>query len=86
LNCSLQITLIGLIPTILLAVMIRRAAPLPWLWSGIYVGLATIGLGAAALQFSCSSDDPMHLLVWHLLPGVLFVSVAALAASRLFKI
>ncbi|HMP00670.1 MAG TPA: DUF1109 domain-containing protein [Kiritimatiellia bacterium] len=86
LACSLQITLVGAIPAILLVLMIRRAAPLQWLWSGILVGLAMIGLGATALQFACCSGDPMHLLVWHLLPGVLFVVIAVALASRLFKI
>ncbi len=86
LACSLQITLVGVIPAILLVLMIRRAAPLQWVWSGILVGLVMIGLGATALQFACCSGAPMHLLVWHLLPGVFFVLIAAAFASRLFKV
>ena len=83
--CSLHITLVGLLPAILLMLMIKRAAPLQWLWAGISVGLAMIALGATALQFACGTDDPMHLLFWHLLPGVFLVLIAAGLASRLFR-
>jgi hypothetical protein len=85
LGCSLEIALIGGLPALLLIAMLRRAAPLPWMWTGALAGLAMIGLGAGVLQFACSSGDPMHLLVWHVLPGSLFVLAGIAIASRLFK-
>ena len=84
-ECSLHIAMLGIIPAIALFLMLKRSAPSRRLWAGALMGLAMIGLSAAALQFACGNSDPLHLLVWHWLPGFLFVSVGIGMASRLLR-
>jgi hypothetical protein len=85
LECSLHIAMLGIIPAMALFLMLKRSAPSRRLWAGALMGLAMIGLSAAALQFACGNSDPLHLLVWHWLPGLLFVSVGVGMASRLLR-
>jgi len=83
--CSFHIFILGIFPVAALTLMVKRAAPSHRIWSGVLMGLTMIGLSAAALQFACGNSDPLHLLVWHWLPGFLFVAAGIGVASHLFK-
>lgn len=83
--CSFHIFILGMAPVIALALMVKRAAPSQRVWSGALMGLSMIGLSASALQFACGNSDPLHLLVWHWLPGFVFVAAGVGVASRLFR-
>jgi hypothetical protein len=70
---------------VVLLVALKRAAPANLVWSGILIGLALNSLGAAALQFACDNSDPLHLLVWHWMPGVVFAAAGVVLARRILK-
>lgn len=86
LSCSLKVTAFGVIPAFILIGMLTRAAPLKCVLCGILIGIVALALGAAAMQFVCGSDDPLHLLLWHYLPGILFVIIGIMIANRLFRL
>ncbi|HMO04258.1 MAG TPA: DUF1109 domain-containing protein [Kiritimatiellia bacterium] len=85
LACAVHIFLLGILPTVVLVVALKRAAPANLVGSGILIGLALNSLGAAALQFACDNQDPLHLLVWHWLPGVVFAFAGILLARRFLR-
>jgi hypothetical protein len=86
LNCSIDILFLSLIPLALLFTVVRRSAPTKFIYTGINIALCCASLGALLLQFSCPSNDPAHLLLWHLiLPLTSLVAVGALVATKILK-
>ena len=84
-GCSKHLTMLGFVPAAIMIFMLKFTAPMQRLWTGILLGLAMIGISAAAMYLSCPSNDPLHVLVWHILPGFVFVAAGAGIASRLFR-
>ena len=80
--CFPAIVMIGLVPAIALAVMLRRGAPLhPHLTTGLG-GLAAAGLGDAGLRLFHAQDASVMVLVWQI--GSVFILTALAAwAGRL---
>lgn len=75
--CLPNIVLIGAVPAIAMAVMLRRGAPLtPYLTTALG-GLAAAGLGNFGLRFVHPQDGDVMVLVWQF--GAVFV-LSALAA------
>lgn len=74
-NCSKEILISSLAPVALIFFLIRKAAPLNRPSTGWLVLTAGATFGAIATQFSCSSSDALHLLVWHTAP-VLVIGLA----------
>jgi hypothetical protein len=66
--CALDMVVFAALPALVLLAQLRRGAPLERLRAGFWALLASGGLGAWALQFSCSGENPMHLFVWHFVP------------------
>lgn len=83
--CSVHIFLLGILPAVVLMVALKRAAPANLVWSGILVGLALNSLGAASLQFACDNNDPLHLLVWHWMPGLVMAGAGVVLARRFLR-
>lgn len=81
-NCAIGTTIWALIPWIVLWWMCRRAAPLEGAKSGILIGAGAVCFSAAAMRIACPLDEPAHLLVWHIFPGVLLAVIAMLAGTR----
>ncbi len=80
--CSLHLALTALAPGLLLWLMLRRAAPMQWLRTGLVAGVACAGIGALTLQFACCSGDAMHLAVWHGGPALLIIGACVAAGYR----
>lgn len=77
-SCAKEVTIDTLIPAIVLFLIIKRGASLNRAASGWLVLTSAAAYGALATQFTCSSDDPLHILVWHALPVIIlgFLGVA----------
>ncbi len=73
--CAIQIAALAAVPALALMIRLRRAAPLQPLRTGTLTALAAAALAAAATQWLCPSDDPLHLLAGHI--GVAAVLAAA---------
>jgi hypothetical protein len=80
-SCFPVIVLVGAIPALTMAVMLRRGAPLTPHATVALGGLAAAGLGNFGLRFFHPQDASLMLLVWQL--GSVFVlSVLAAWAGR----
>ncbi len=71
LPCAIFGTLGGLIVFAVLALWLRRGAPVSLESAGLYVGVAAGALGSFACGLACSNDTMVHLGLWHILPVVL---------------
>lgn len=79
--CLTAVAVVAVLPAVLLLVMVTRAASLEPAWSA---GLGTAGgagLAAAGAFLHCLNVEPMHALVSHVAPVVLFAFGGALAGS-----
>jgi hypothetical protein len=85
-QCSLDVALFGLVPAVALIVMLTRAAPLKCVLTGTLIGIVAVAIGATAMQFVCGNSDPLHLLLWHYLPGFVFVFGGIAIANRIFRL
>jgi hypothetical protein len=81
-KCSLDILFLSLLPIIALTFILRKSAPTNYLLSGLNMALCCGALGAFLLQFSCPSEDPAHLLLWHLFVPITALGGAGLILSR----
>ena len=68
---------IAAIPSVVLFVMIRRAAPLHAARAGFLALLATAAVGVIGANFMCPYDRPLHMLLWHAAPLMLFAGLGA---------
>lgn len=79
-HCYLE-TMIYALPVILLALFgIRRLYPLHYLRTAMMLSLAAGMLPALYMQLACMYE-PLHILAFHLIPGLSMVLVGAAAAA-----
>jgi hypothetical protein len=76
-QCFPAIVLVGAAPAAIIAVMLRRGAPLSPHLSTALGGLAAAGLGNFGLRFFHAQDASLMVLVWQF--GTVFVLTAAAA-------
>lgn len=83
-HCSFSLLMYALIPVASLIWFIHRklASTRPVL-TGCLIGLSVGAFGAATLAWTCSSNEGVHLMIWHLLP-VLILSFVFAKVSRKF--
>jgi hypothetical protein len=76
-HCVYKTSCVGAVPGIALFVMVRRAAPLRAAWAGLLAVLATAAVGVLGANVICPNDRPLHLLLWHVAPLILFAALGA---------
>lgn len=77
--CLPAIALIGLPPAVIIALMLRRGAPLTPHRTAALAGLAAAGLGNFGLRLCHAQDASLMVLVWQV--GAVFVLTAAAAIA-----
>jgi hypothetical protein len=85
LQCALRIALYGALPLTALSWMVRRGAPFQGGLSGLLVGGSAFSFAFAILRLECPINEPLHVIVWHLLPALALTGVSALAGARWLK-
>ena len=83
-SCFPAILLAGGVPTIAMAVMLRRGAPLTPILTMALGGLAAGGLADAGLRFHHREAGVM-VVVWHLAAVFVLTAVPSLAGRRVLK-
>jgi len=63
---------LGLGPGLGMALMIRQAASLEKRWNGMFLALASASVAALGVSFFCTFEQPAHVLVYHIMPVVVF--------------
>jgi hypothetical protein len=83
-GCVAKALTLEVLPGVVLFTMIGRAAALDVRRTLLFAGLATAGIGALGVQFTCPKTATMHLIVWHAGPVLALTATAALAGAPLF--
>lgn len=85
-NCIVAVVMLSVVPFLFFLSLLRKLAPtLPWM-VGLLLGLSTCTLGAFGIGFSCASDDPLHLLIFHFLtPALLVGGLGAFFGNKILK-
>ncbi|MGR8918129.1 MAG: NrsF family protein [Gammaproteobacteria bacterium] len=83
-GCWYETALFGLPALGLGLLLARRLYPLHGAWTGTLIGLAAGAVPALMMQFACMYV-PQHILMHHLLPGLLLGPVGALGGWLLLR-
>lgn len=86
LPCTLASIILGALSLCIFIFVARKMAPVrPGLVGGLCgVGAACVGM--IAIAFHCPSENPIHLLVWHLsLPLIGFIIVGSLVGRKFLR-
>lgn len=82
-ECVMGVTVLSSMPLMFLFVLIKKLAPTsPWL-IGLLAGLSACAFGAFGLAFSCTNEEPLHLLVFHfILPAILLAIIGSVIGRK----
>jgi hypothetical protein len=84
-HCVYKTTSIAAVPGVALFMMLRRSAPLHAAWAGLLAMLATTAVGILGANVICPTDRPLHMLLWHVAPLVLFAGFGAALGTWLLR-
>lgn len=82
-ECAWQMAAVALPPAAWLYWQLRQAAPYALGWTSAQAALASVGVGALALQWICGLDSAAHQLLWHVAPLLVVAGATGLAGRRL---
>jgi hypothetical protein len=81
LRCARETVILGALPWMALWWLVRRGASMSGWLSGLLVGGGALFFSFAVMRIACPIDEPLHLLIWHLLPAVMVIVLSAIAGS-----
>jgi hypothetical protein len=84
-HCVYKTMCVGAVPGVGLFLMVRRAAPMHATWAGLLVVLATAAVGVLGANTICPNDRPLHMLLWHVAPLMLFAALGAALGAWLLS-
>jgi hypothetical protein len=76
-RCVRKLTIVGAVPVLAAMVLIRRAAPLDPVWTALLALVASGAAGALTSEIACPIGQPMHVMLWHVLPIVFYAAIGA---------
>jgi hypothetical protein len=74
-----KLTYVGVVPALGAIVLIRRAAPLDPVWTALLALVASGAAGALTSELACPIRVPMHVMLWHVLPILVFAAIGTAA-------
>lgn len=83
-HCYLETMLLSTLPLIVALLWAKTAWPTNQAQTGLLFGLASGAIAAMVMQFACMYD-PVHALVFHVLPGLLMGVVGIILARKMIK-
>jgi hypothetical protein len=81
LGCARETCLLAALPWIALWRAVKRGAPMRAAAAGALTGAAAMLFAFALMRIGCSIDEPLHVVTWHLLPGLVLIALSALAGA-----
>ncbi len=84
-RCIYKTASVAAVPGLALFLMVRQAAPLRAGWAGLLAVLATAAVGVLGANVICPVDRPVHMLLWHVAPLMLFAGIGAALGSWLLR-
>jgi hypothetical protein len=80
-RCALETVMFGSLSWLALWWLVRRGAPMNGRLSGLFVGAGSLLFSFAVMRIECPIDEPLHLLVGHLLPALAVIALSTLAGA-----
>jgi hypothetical protein len=77
--CVRKMTFVGAVPALAAIVLIRRAAPIDPVWTALLGLVASGAAGALTSELACPVRAPMHVMLWHVLPIVVYAALGTAA-------
>jgi hypothetical protein len=84
LGCFKELITMGVLPSVVILVMLRRAMPMNRLGVAATAALAASSVSAVAMSLYHNQDTSVHLLVWHMGAILLLVVIAAILGRPIF--
>lgn len=84
-QCAWQLAAVAAAPGAWMYWQLRRAAPYALGWTSVQAALASVGVGALAVQWICGLDGAAHQLLWHVAPLLVGAGAAGLAGRHLLR-
>ena len=81
-RCTVSTVLLGALPWLGLWWLVKRGASMSGWLSGLFAGAGALLFSFAVMRILCPSDEPLHLLIWHLLPALTMIGLSALAGVK----
>jgi hypothetical protein len=85
-RCAVNTVLSGTLPWLGLWWLIRRGASMSGWLSGLLAGAGALLFSFAVMRIVCPIDDPLHLLIWHLVPALTVIGLSALAGLKWLRL
>ena len=82
-ECAWQMAAVAVPPAAWMYWQLRRAAPYALGWTSAQAALASVGVGALAVQWICGLDAAAHQLLWHVAPLLVVAGATGVAGRRL---
>jgi hypothetical protein len=83
--CVKWMSIYAAVPWTALLWAARRGAPRSRRAEGALVGAAAFMFTFALMRIDCPSDEPIHLLTWHLLPALIGIALSAGLGTLLLR-
>ena len=80
-RCAFETWMFAAPPLLVLWWMVRRGAAMRGRLSGLLAGAGALFFSFAIMRLACPIDEPIHLLVWHLLPAFALIALSTLAGG-----
>jgi hypothetical protein len=84
--CAVSIVVLSLPMVAMLAVLMRRAAPMQPRQSALASGLAASTCGALAFTICCPMNDPLYIVVWYSVGVAVVTALARWLLPRRFRL
>jgi hypothetical protein len=81
LRCSYETWLFAAPALLVLWWMVHRGASMSGRLSGLLVGAGALFFSLAIMRVRCPIDEPLHILVWHVLPALVLIALSTLAGG-----
>jgi hypothetical protein len=81
-RCAVSTVLLSTLPWLGLWWLVKRGASMSGWLSGLLAGAGALLFSFAGMRIVCPINEPLHLLIWHLLPALTVIGLSAMAGVK----
>jgi hypothetical protein len=83
--CGSFILINGLVLTLGMFAILKRAAPTRLKFTGLWVAVSVGALGSMFMHLVCTHESGAHEIIWHVLPLLMLVGIVSSSSQRLLR-
>ncbi len=84
-HCLSELNLLFAVPVVFLFIMLKKAATTSPGLVGYAAILSVTSLGALAMRYVCSLNEPLHLFAWHFAPILIYALIGTVLSRFILK-